>query len=326
MSLVGHLWTVGSRLRRSPAEPPARDWSLRVEDPALGPVRLSGRLSAAPGARGAVLLVHGISGSADSRYARRTAAAAVAAGLSCLRLNLRGADRRGEDYYHAGLSEDLAAALASPELAGYRELYALGFSLGGHLVLRLATAPGDPRLAAVAAVCSPLDLAAGQRAIDRPANTLYRAYVLRGLKEMYAAVAARRAVPVPVAVAAGLRTLRAWDDAVVAPRHGFADAGDYYARASVAPRLGELRVPALLVAARHDPMVPAGTLRPVLDRHAGSRLTVRWVAGGHLGFPARSGLGPLPAAAGGGAPARLEAQLLAWLAVHGGGDDPGRAR
>ena len=85
----------------------------------------------------------------------RGAAAAEMAGLSCLRMNLRGSDRMGEDYYHGGLTVDLHAALASSEAQRYRRIYLLGYSLGGHVVLRLATEPADPRLVAVAAVCAP---------------------------------------------------------------------------------------------------------------------------------------------------------------------------
>jgi hypothetical protein len=285
MSLLGHYWTVVPRFGPQPPSPPAAPWSTEVEDPDVGTVRLSGLFSEAPGAREAVLLVHGISGNCDSRYARVGAAEALAAGMSCLRINLRGSDRRGEDYYHAGLWSDLAAALASPPMAGYERLYVLGYSLGGHLALRLA-AREVPRLGAVAAICTPLDLAAGQEAIDRPAGALYRLYVLRGLRQLYNAVAARRPVPVTPAEARRIRTMRDWDERVVAPRWGFAGAADYYARESAAKVLPELRVPALLVAAEDDPMIPADTLRPVLDSVAAPRLTVRWLAGaGHLGFP-----------------------------------------
>lgn len=315
MTLAGHLWTIAPKLQPLPAEPPSLPWETAVEDPSLGVVRLTGRWTAVPGARHAVLLVHGISGGADSRYLRTAAAAAQAAGLSALRISLRGCDRLGEDYYHAGLASDLAAALASRELDAVERVTVLGFSLGGHLALRLACGPPVPRLAAVAAVCAPLDLAAGQVAIDRPGLGLYRRYVLRGLKEIYAACAARRPVPMPLAEARRIRSLLEWDDRVVAPRHGFAGAADYYATQSAGPRLGGLAVPALLVAAEADPMVPAATLRPWLAA-APPRLTVRWTGGGHLGFPDGLVLDPEEAEAGAPAPEQpgLDAQILAWLA------------
>jgi predicted alpha/beta-fold hydrolase len=299
--LRAHFWTLAPRLRHSlrpVPEPPAAAWGGTVEDPDLGPIRLSGRLhlpaaadtaavaGAATTAGELVVLVHGLGGDSESHYMLRGARAAAAAGIACLRLNLRGADLSGEDFYHAGLTADVHAALASPELRPFRRLYLLGYSLGGHLVLRCATEAGDPRLAAAAAVCSPLDLARSQSTIDAPAAWPYRRYLIRRLVRLYAAVAARRPVPLPVAAVARLRQIRDFDDRVVAPRHGFAGADDYYARASVAPRLGLLRLPALLVNAEHDPMVQAGGVRPVLE-HPVPRLEVRWLPdGGHLGFPA----------------------------------------
>ena len=309
MALAPHLWTIGPRVRHSLRPivcPPGNPWLLAIEDPQMGTVHLSGELRERPESEEAVVVVHGLGGATTSHYMLRAGRAAEAAGLTCLRINLRGSDLRGEDYYHAGLTSDLHATLASPELARYRRLYLLGYSVGGHLVLRAATEPADPRLAAVAAICPPLDLALSSAAFDTPGLWLYRRYVLGNIKRIYAAVAARHPVPLPLGEALRIRLLRDWDDRVVAPRHGFRDAADYYARMSVGPRLPELRRPALLVAAEGDPMVPADTLRPSLARDL-PRLTVRWIAeGGHVAFPERTD-------AGLGEEEGVEEQVLGWL-------------
>jgi hypothetical protein len=305
--LLPHLWTLGPRIahalwqRRAPE---SRLWEAVVDDPQAGPVRLTGWLRERSGDE-LLVLVHGLGGSTDSHYMVRGAEAAEAAGLSCLRVHLRGADRKGEDFYHAGLTADLHAALASPEVAGYRRIYVIGYSLGGHVTLRLATEPLDPRVAAVAAVCAPLDLALAGAEIDAPGFGLYRWYLLRSLADIYRAVAARRPVPFPVERLGEIRLIREWDDRIVAPRHGFEDAADYYARASVAPRLTDLRVPALLLNSERDPMVPARTVRPALERDL-PRLRVAWVRGGHVAFPRGqdSGLGE-----GIG----MDAQVIGWL-------------
>ncbi|HEY2292744.1 MAG TPA: alpha/beta fold hydrolase [Thermoanaerobaculia bacterium] len=288
MSLRGHLWTIAPRLRhrlRPPRLPESRPWEVALEDPKVGTVRLSGLLREVSGSGEVLVIVHGLGGSTESHYLSGGVTAAERAGISSLRVNLRGSDRRGEDFFHAGLTADLHAALASAELRRYERIYVLGYSLGGHLSLRLGTEEGDPRLTAVAALCSPLDLALSQREIDSPSRWIYRRYLLRSLSEIYVAVAARHPVPIPVAEALRIPTILEWDDRVVAPRHGFTDAGDYYARASVAPRQPDLRVPALLLSSEWDPMVPAHTVRAALTRPA-PRLQVRWIAsGGHVAFP-----------------------------------------
>ncbi len=306
MSLPGHYWTIAPRLRHGfrPREAPeAKAWGTTLEDPVTGRVPVTGWLrerpgEGQPGGEELVVLVHGLGGSTGSHYMVRGAQAAEAAGLSCLRLNLRGCDRQSHDFFHAGLTANLHAALACPELTGYRRIYLVGYSLGGHVVLRLATEEVDPRVAGVAALCAPLDLSLSQQAIDAPARWPYRRYLMSSLIDIFAAVAARRPQQLRPEQAARIRTIREWDDLVVAPRHGFADAADYYARASVAPRLGELRVPSLLVNSEGDPMVPAKPVRAVL-KGAFPRLEVRWVAGGgHVSFPRALD---------------IDAQVLAWL-------------
>ena len=322
MPASAHFWTVAPRLRPLVVAPEPSEWSTVVDDPQVGPVTLSGLLREEPGADSLLLFVHGIGGSAQSRYCLAVARAASLVGISCLRYSMRGCDRRGGDYYHAGLSADLGRALASPALAHYSRVYLLGYSLGGHVALHYAcsaigacasnaAAHGpDPRVAAVAAVCSPLDLAAAARAIDLPSRWPYRRYVLRNLLEIYAAVAATRPVPVPIEVAGRFTRLRQYDDLVVAPRWGFAGADDYYARAAVAPALKSLAVPALLVAVESDPMVPAQAVRPAVEA-AGDSLEVRWVAnGGHVGFPRDLDLGVE-------APLGIEGQVIGWLQQAG---------
>ncbi|HEU4581332.1 MAG TPA: alpha/beta fold hydrolase [Polyangiaceae bacterium] len=315
-ALGGHYWTLRPFVLeqrpgagRALAALPSQPWSLEVPDATLGKVRLSGRSFMPDAADRLLLVVHGLGGSAESSYLRAAVLDAHAAGLACLCLNLRGADGLGEDFYHAALSSDLQAALASPELARFRSLHVLGFSLGGHLALRHATEAHDPRLRSVAAICSPLDLQRSQIALDAPGPVLYRRYVLRQLKASYVATARRRPVPTPVERVLRAQTLRRWDELTVVPRFGFGSAPEYYRQASVAPRLGSLSVPALLVLAEHDPMVPAHSVRPALAG-ASPALDVRWhTRGGHVGFPADLDLGER-------APLGLPSQVRSWLLTH----------
>jgi len=309
VSLGGHLWTIGpvvaARLA-PPREAPPEPWRLTVEDELVGPVPLSGRLRRAGEGERAALLLHGLGGSAESPYLVPIAAALAARGWTSLRLNLRGADRSGADLYHAGLTADLPRVLAAPPFAAARRIALIGVSLGGHLALRFATESDDSRFASVAAICAPLDLDQGARALDRPSRALYRAHLLGGLNEVYAAVAARRRLPVPVERVRRARTIREWDGLAVVPRFGFASAEDYYARASVAPRLDRLGRPALLVCSAGDPMVPLETVRQHFGRLPTTARVVVTPRGGHVGFPRALDLGL-------GGERGLAGQLAAWL-------------
>lgn len=309
--LAAHAWTIGpnllARIAPKPA-PAAREWSTRVEDPYAGSVTLTGLLQEGV-VDACLVLVHGLGGAYDRPYCVNGAWAAQRAGLPCLRFGLRGADRSGDDFYHAGLTADLAAAIASPQLAAYKRIYVLGYSLGGHVTLRYALGKPDSRVAAVAAVCAPLDLELGAQSIDSKRSAIYRRHVLSGLNEIYTAVAQRKPVPTPVSRVLAARTIREWDGLTVVPRYGFQSASDYYASVSVGPRLAELRVAALLVQSKYDPMVPPWTYQQHLA-NASKLLEVRTLGqGGHIGFPRVR----LHANA---QPGVLEDQLLAWLTQH----------
>ncbi len=310
MALGGHLWTIGPRLQhavRAEAAPEAKQWKHRVDDPVLGAVPLSGLYRERREGRGLLVVLHGLGGCATSYYALRAAKAADDAGLSCLRLNLRGADGSGEDFYHAGLTEDLVATLDSVEARSHEPVFLLGFSLGGHLAVRYACMNPDRRVKGVAAVSSPLDLAACADWIDRPGAWIYRRYLLHSLVAMSEKLAAKKRLPCPIERVREIDSIRAFDDAVVAPRHGFTGAADYYAKASAGPLLGELKIPSLLMLSREDPMVPPHAAEPYLNANRGL-LDFRWTGrGGHVGMPRNLAVGI------DGAPLGAEGQAIGWL-------------
>jgi hypothetical protein len=307
--IAGHAFTIGPEiygLLRPPRAPAARHFAAAVEDARLGSIRLSGLLHEIPGADTLALIVHGLAGSAASPYCARAASAAAAAGISSLRLSLRGADRSGEDLFHGGLTADLWAALASPALARYAKVVLLGYSVGGHIALRAAVERADRRLVAAAAICPPLDLGVAADALDAPSRRFYRSRVFAGLDASYAATAARRGLPVPPAVVRRARSCRHRDEMTVVPRFGFASAAEYYARESVAARLHRLEVPTLFVASRTDPIIARESVEPALAE-APRAMTVRWVdRGGHVHFPRDLDLGY-------GAAPGLEPQVMRWL-------------
>jgi len=241
------------------------------------------------------------------RYAAKTL---TESGIATLRVGLRGTNGEAPDFYHAQLTVDLHAALAHPALASYTRIFVAGFSLGGQMTLSLATESVDERVVAVAAVCPPLDLAAAQQHLDGQRFSVFRPYVIKRMRGQYrriCEVAQARGVELPLALSDIhlIRSVYAFDEHVVVPRYGFGSVSRYYAEASVGPRLGALRVPTLIVATPHDPMVPFDSLQPFLE-HPPPQLTVRVTQGGHVGFPRRLDLGM-------DAPLGLIDQIIGWF-------------
>jgi len=312
--MAGHFWTVAPAMISClpvPSRLQARVFRTVIEDSVVGQVRLTGLLSEVADSETIVVIVHGLAGNALSPYCASAARAATEAGFSCLRLSLRGADYSGEDILHGGITQDVWAALAAPAIARYKRVMLLGYSVGGHLALKAAIERADSRLQAVAAICPPLDLQQAATAFDHPARRPYRLHIFRGLNKAYAATAARGRAHVPLAIVARARSCRERDSLTVVARFGFRDADDYYKRESVARRLSDLRIPSLVVASRHDPLVPAETVSPALAG-APSALTAKWVEpGGHVYFPRQLDLGQ-------GGRLGLEHQVIEWLARQDG--------
>jgi predicted alpha/beta-fold hydrolase len=275
----------------------------------MGGVGIRGELREVPGDACLFVLVHGLGGFARSTYILRSARAFAHHGLSTLAINLRGADRCGEDFYNVALVEDLEAALAHPRLAHFERIHLIGYSMGGYNSLHCARVPRDPRLKAVVALCTPLDLSAAQRYIDAPRAYLYRRHVLSGLKSIYACVArSGRPVPNPDQAVQAVRTIHEWDRLTIAPRYGFTSPEHYYEALSIRPHLKDLRVPALLLLSDQDPVVPAHTSLPHVPKSG--PLEVRHAArSGHLAFERNLDLGQA-------AKLGLEAQIAAWCLSH----------
>lgn len=204
-----------------------------------------------------VLLVHGLTGSEDSPYIRRSAAHLLGLGYPLLRLNLRGAGPSRplcRFRYHAGRSEDFAAALAAlPRPLVAAGIIAVGFSLGANMLLKyLGERGADVPLQAAVAVSAPIDLRAAALGIMRPRNAIYQTYLLGNLKREALARGAELDATARWAITAA-RTIWEFDDDFVAPANGFADAEDYYARNSSEQFLDRVGIPTLVIYAQDDP-------------------------------------------------------------------------
>jgi predicted alpha/beta-fold hydrolase len=294
----GDLQTLRNFLRRPRHDLPGRTASVPIEidvgdgsgDRLLGLVDLP---RAPRAGRPAVLLVHGLTGCSESVYMRASAAALLAAGHAVLRLNLRGAGAGAplaRGAYHAGASRDVAAAIAAVPAELARDgVAAIGFSLGGNMLLKhLAETGRASGLVRAASVSAPIDLAQASRRICAPRNAAYHFYLLRRMREGARTRGAALA-PAQRRALATVRDIRAFDDLVVAPSNGFAGADDYYARCSAGPRLADIATPTLLVLARDDPWIPTTSYETVPWQRLPALRALLPSGGGHLGFHAAGG-------------------------------------
>jgi predicted alpha/beta-fold hydrolase len=214
------------------------------------------------------------------------------AGVRPVALNLRGCSgepNRALHYYHSGKSDDPAFVLTTlRERWPGRPLGALGFSLGGNVLLKMMGERPDGGAAlvdAAAVVSVPYDLAAGSALLEKSTmGRAYASYFLRSLKNKIRWKEARLRERLNVTGALGSRTIWEFDELMTAPLHGFASAEEYYARSSSAAFLERIRVSTLMLHAEDDPFLPSASIpRGPASRNASLELVVQRT-GGHVGF------------------------------------------
>lgn len=252
-------------------------------------VRLLGHFSPQPSeAKGLAVLLHGWEGSAAANYVLSVGSLLYAHGYSVFRLNFRD---HGETFalnrelFHSCRIDEVVGALA--EIARRHpasRTFVVGHSLGGNFALRAAArAPGAGiALTKVVAVCPVLNPSSTMQALEN-GLFVYREYFLRRWRRSLLAKAAcfpelydfgdLRRFPTLTATTEFFATRYASFPDLDSYLNGYAITGDVLAR---------LTVPAKLIAAADDPVIP---IRDIDDLARTPALSIEVVPrGGHCAF------------------------------------------
>lgn len=241
-----------------------------------------------------LVMFHGLEGSSASHYAQAFAEWAAEHDIHWVMPHFRGCSgeiNHAPRAYHSGDHQEIDWVLrrlkTQHSADGGRHMVALGVSLGGNALARWAAEQGEQAsrtVDAIAAVCSPLDLAASGQAIGRGLNRqIYTRMFLRSMKPKALAKLAQYPGLFSRERLLAARDLYEFDNVFTAPLHGFRDTDDYWRKASAKPLLAGIRVPALLLNPLNDPFVPRQSLPAA--REVGPHVTL-WQPrhGGHVGF------------------------------------------
>jgi predicted alpha/beta-fold hydrolase len=244
-----------------------------------------------------VILLHGLAGSSRSGYIQGLQHSLLAAGLASVALNFRGCSgemNRMARCYHSGETEDIHFLYnILRQRFPNRTMAAIGFSLGGNVLLKWLGEQGDRlELSAAVAVSVPLLLNECADKLDRGFSKLYRDYLLRELKQ-YMRIKLRHLQHIgqheqaerilKLGDLSGIKSFWQYDDKVVAGLHGFEDAHDYYRRSSSRQFLKHIRVRTLVLQAKDDPFMTERVLPSAAELSDKVQLEV-CAGGGHVGF------------------------------------------
>lgn len=258
-------------------------------------VRLLGHYSAPPGnAKGLAILLHGWEGSAAASYVVSMGSLLYDAGFAVFRLNFRDHGDTfalNRELFHSCRIDEVVSALAKITTRhATGPTFIVGHSLGGNFALRAAARAPAAGIAVtkVVAVCPVLRPSSTMRALEQ-GLWVYRRYFLQRWRRSLLAKAAcfpelydfgdLRRFPTLTATTEFFATRYARFPDLDSYLNGYAITGDALAR---------LAVPARVIAAADDPVVPIEDLKDIAVTPA---LKIDVLAhGGHCAFLENYGL------------------------------------
>lgn len=237
------------------------------------------------------ILIHGMEGDSESRYARILMNQSTALGWTGVVLHMRscgGLINRKPQFYHAGFYDDIQyfADEIIPERYKENSIYMAGVSLGGsQLGHYLAKGKPSAHVKAAALISAPVDLRASADYMQGGLNRLYIHKFVWPLLRKYRQKQEIIKNPGMLKSLSSARSFWELDNAATAPMHGFKDAADYYAKMSLKNVLKQIKLPTVYIAAKDDPFVPLASM-PAAIADVPSMITDK---GGHVGFVDRRG-------------------------------------
>lgn len=235
-----------------------------------------------------VLILHGLEGSSESPYAKGMLQAISQKGWRAVLMYFRGCSgehNRLQRMYHCGETGDLSTIvrrLKSRE--PNTPIVAMGFSVGGNILLKWLGESGQENpLTAAVAVSVPFDLSKAVDRLHRGFSRLYEHHLLKSMCQKVATKFDAQSRPAHFPPVMSLKTIREFDDKVVAPLHGFSGAADYYKKSSSRQFLKTIQVPTLILHAKDDPFMTADVIpgSQELSKYVTLETTQK---GGHVGF------------------------------------------
>lgn len=289
-TLAAYAWPRRYRLRRPPQDE-ERLFDTERDVKVLAHCRWQKERGEHP----TVVIWHGMEGSANSIYMIATADKAFRAGFNVVRVNYRncgGTEHLTPTLYHGGLTDDLRVVVNQLiESEGLKRIFLLGFSLGGNMVLKLAGEYGEDAPSEVIAICavSPsVDLQASNELMLSRRNWLYHQNFMRSLKSRIRLKQKLFPDRYDLSRLARIRNLREFDEEFTSIASGFANASDYYYRASSIRVIANIRIPTLIIHAEDDPFIPFAPLRHQVFSENPYILLIATERGGHVAFVSSS--------------------------------------
>ncbi len=250
--------------------------------------------------RPVIVLFHGLEGSVESHYISGMMHLLRQRGWASMVMHFRGCSGRPNRLarsYHSGDTGDAGFVLRQlRERFPASPLAAIGYSLGGNMLLKLQGEAGDASLlSAAVSVCAPIRLDLCADRLNRGFSRLYQNHLLKHLKQKVRQkseyIDYEKLIGMTDSRLRSIDSFWEFDDLITAPLHGFEDVHDYYARSSARQYLNRIQSDTLIIHALDDPFMTPDVVPDDSELSASVELELS-ETGGHIGFVSGSLLRP----------------------------------
>lgn len=239
-----------------------------------------------------VVLFHGLTGSYKSPYIKGLMHKLSKNNFNSVLMHFRGCSGEMNNFprsYHSGETADaLYFTQSLQKRYPNAKLYAVGFSLGGNMLLKLLgeEKENSPFSAAVS-VSAPMQLDVCADAINQGFSLFYQEHLMKGLRKSlrgkYTKHDMKSLINFHKKDIKNLKTFWDFDATYTAPIHGFKSAQDYYTKCSAKQFLKDIHTQTLIIHSIDDPFMNEKILPSKEELSENITLQVTKY-GGHVGF------------------------------------------
>lgn len=239
-----------------------------------------------------VILFHGLTGSYKSPYIRGMMQALAKNGYKTVLMHFRGCYKEINNLpraYHSGETGDAKEFIASLQQRFPKApLYAVGYSLGGNMLLKLLGELKEktPFKAAIS-VSAPMQLHVAADVVSTGFSRLYQKQLMDSLKRSlvrkYEKHDMQSILNFKQENIKNLKTFWEYDGIYTAPIHGFSSAEDYYTKCSSRQFIKDIHTRTLIIHSSDDPFMDDRVLPSKVDVPLSVTLELSKY-GGHVGF------------------------------------------
>jgi predicted alpha/beta-fold hydrolase len=239
-----------------------------------------------------VVLFHGLAGNYLSPYIRGNIQSLNNAGFDTVLMHFRGCSGVPNllpRSYHSGETQDPKEFLKYiAQEKKYKKVFAVGFSLGANMLLKLLGELQESKLiTAGVAISAPMQLDICANEINKGISRYYQYRLVQDLNnaldQKYDLFDMQKLIGLKRNEIQNIKTFWEFDDAYTAPIHGFKDAQDYYTQSSAKQYLKNIKIPTLIVHAKDDPFMSPDILPEKEELSDAITLNISQ-NGGHVGF------------------------------------------